>query len=152
MKLEREIAHEEFKKFLKRGDGRITLERFEVLDYAMGYDGHFGADELYVKMRSNLANVSRATVYNTLELLAQSELLSKRNFGENKTLYESNIGKSTHGHLICTTCGAIKEFSNSRIQSIVKQISGEIGFEVSGYSFNIFGKCNNPECGQNKNG
>ena len=150
--MEREIAHEEFRKFLKRGDGRITFERFEILDYTMEFEGHFDADELYVKMRSNLANVSRATVYNTLELLAQCDLLSKRNFGENKTRYESNVGKKNHDHLICTTCGAIREFSHPQIRKIVEQISGNTGFEASGYSFNIFGKCGNPNCKQNKNG
>ena len=149
--MERESAHEEFRRFLKRGDNRITPERFEVLDHAMDYSGHFGADELYVQMKSSHSNISRATVYNTLELLAQCGLLAKRNFGENKTRYESNIGKKTHDHLICTNCGAIKEFSEPKIQKIVKQISEEIGFDATGYSFNIFGKCTNPNCSHNKN-
>ena len=148
--MEREAAHEEFKKFLKKGDNRITPERFEVLDHAMEYEGHFGADELYVKMKSSHSDISRATVYNTLELLAQCSLLSKRNFGENKTRYESNVGKTSHDHLICTNCGAIKEFSEPKIQKIVKQISEEIGFDATGYSFNIFGKCTNENCSQNK--
>lgn len=149
--MDREQAHEQFRRFLKRGDNRITPERFEVLDFVMEYDGHFGADELYIKMKSSNSNISRATVYNTLELLAQCELLSKRNFGENKTRYESNVGKTSHDHLICTNCGAIKEFSEPKIQKIVKEISSEIGFDSTGYSFNIFGKCTNPNCGQNKN-
>ena len=149
--MERELTHEKFRRFLKRGENRITPERFEVLDHAIEYKGHFGADELYVQMKSSHSHISRATVYNTLELLAQCGLLSKRNFGENKTRYESNIDKKTHDHLICTNCGAIKEFSEPKIQKIVNQISEEIGFDAIGYSFNIFGKCNNPNCSHNKN-
>jgi len=146
-----ERAHEEFRRFLKKAENRITPERFEVLDAAIDYPGHFGADELYVQMKTSHSEISRATVYNTIELLAQCGLLAKRNFGENKTRYETNVGKRSHDHLICTNCGAIKEFSNPKIQKIVKNISNEIGFEASGYSFNIFGKCTNPNCGQKKN-
>ncbi len=150
--MDRQSAHEEFRRFLKREENRITPERFEVLDHAIEYEGHFGADELYVQMKSSHSNISRATVYNTLELLAQCGILSKRNFGENKTRYESNVGKISHDHLICTNCGTIKEFSDPKIQKIVKKISSEIGFDPTGYSFNIFGKCTNSNCSHNING
>ncbi|MCX7875707.1 MAG: transcriptional repressor [Melioribacteraceae bacterium] len=150
--MERKEAHEKFRKFLKEGENRITPERFEVLDYAINFDGHFGADELFLKMKKSKSNISRATVYNTLELLAQCGLFSKRNFGENKTRYESNIGKVSHDHLICTNCGAIKEFEEPRIQKIVEEISKDLGFLPNGYSFNIFGKCININCKRNKNG
>lgn len=144
-------AIEEFRRYLKKEKHRITPERFEVLDFALEYDGHFGADELYVKMKSNNSNVSRATVYNTLELLAACDLLSKRNFGENKTRYESNYERKSHDHLICTNCGAIKEFSEPKIEKIVKDVAEKLGFDSSGYSFNIFGKCSNTNCKHNKN-
>jgi Fur family ferric uptake transcriptional regulator len=142
----REEAHEELRRFLKRAEHRITPERFEILDYAIDYEGHFGADDLYVKMKNANCNISRATIYNTVDLLANCGILSKRNFGENKTRFESNIGKKSHDHLICVNCGAIKEFTEPRIEKIIKEVSNEIGFDVSGYSFNIFGKCSNPNC------
>ncbi|MDH7604590.1 MAG: transcriptional repressor [Melioribacter sp.] len=146
MNLDINAAHEEFRRYLKKENHRITPERFEVLDYALEYDGHFGADELYLKMKNNNSNISRATVYNTLELLAACDLLAKRNFGENKTRYEAKYGKKSHDHLICTNCGAIKEFSEPIIEKIVKEISEKLGFEPSGHSFYIFGKCNNSNC------
>ena len=139
-------AHEQFKKFLKKGKHRITPERFEVLDFALDYKGHFAADELYIKMKTNDSNVSRATVYNTLELLAQCDLLAKRHFGETKTYYESSFNRKNHDHLICTKCGKIQEFSNAKINQIVDEICTQLGFESSGYSFNIFGKCSNDSC------
>jgi len=145
-------AHEEFKKFLKEGNHRITPERFEVLDYALNYEGHFGADELFLEMKNHDSNVSRATVYNTLELLASCDLLSKRNFGENKARYEAKYGRKSHDHLICTNCGAIKEFMEPEIEKLVDQISKKIGFEPTGHAFNIFGKCTNKNCKNNKDG
>lgn len=136
-------AQEKFTKFLRKGKHRITPERFEVMEYALGYDGHFGADELYVEMKNQSSNVSRATIYNTLELLAQCEILAKRNFGDNKTRYESSFNRQNHDHLICTNCGEIKEFQDERIQEIVDEVAEKFGFEPTGYSFNIFGRCKN---------
>lgn len=145
--LNHEEAHNQFKKFLKRGKHRITPERFEVLDFALVYDGHFGADELFISMKNKSSNVSRATVYNTLELLANCKLLLKRNFGDNKTHYESNYNRKRHDHIICTNCGKIVEFSSDNIEDEVNSICNKLGMEPSGYSFNIFAKCTNSnEC------
>lgn len=138
---------EEFNKFLKQGKHRITPERFEVLESALNFDEHFGADELYIKMKSEKSRISRATVYNTLELLTQCGLLCKRNFGENKTRYESNYDRKNHDHLICSKCGTITEFSSPKIQKIVTEISSQKGFAITSYSLNIYGNCiDNPDC------
>lgn len=136
-------AAEIFTGFLKSGKNRITPERFEVMDSALDYDGHFGADDLYIVMKNLNSQVSRATVYKTLELLVQCELLSKRNFGENITRYESNYKRQSHDHLICMDCGRIVEFVNQKIKKFPEEISNELGFEVSSYSFNIFARCKN---------
>lgn len=141
--MKNEKAIEIFKSFLKKGKNRITPERFEVLDAALSHDGHFGADDLYIKMKNSKSAVSRATVYNTLELLAQCDLISKRNFGDNITRFESNFKKQTHDHLICVDCGRILEFTDPRIKKIPQEISDNFDFEFLSYSFNIFGRCKN---------
>lgn len=146
MNLNHKKAHEHFTEYLKKEKNRITPERFQVLDAALDYEGHFGADDLYVKMKNENYQVSRATVYNTLELLANCELLAKRNFGENLTRYESKFGRKNHDHLICISCGKIREFSNPKIRQLVDEICDNMGYEFSGYSFNIFGKCTNDNC------
>ncbi|HKJ81449.1 MAG TPA: transcriptional repressor, partial [Ignavibacteriaceae bacterium] len=96
-------------------------------------------------MKNLASRVSRATVYKTLELLVQCELLSKRHFGENITRYESNFKKQSHDHLICMDCGRIVEFTNHKVKKLPEEISDELGFEVSSYSFNIFARCKNPK-------
>ncbi len=146
-----EKAAEEFRAFLKRGKNRITPERFEVLDAALEHDGHFGADDLFIKLKNLKSKVSRATVYNTLELLAQCDLLSKRNFGDNLNRYESNYKRQTHDHLICVKCGKIVEFSDDRLSKIPQEVSDKLGFEMDSYSFNIFARCKNEkECKSRK--
>ncbi len=143
-------AIEIFKDFLRRGKYRITPERFEVLEAALQHEGHFGADDLYVKMKNTKSVISRATVYNTLELLAQCELISKRNFGDNMTRFESNFKRQTHDHLICVDCGRIIEFTDPRIKKIPQEICDNFDFEFHSYSFNIFGRCKNKKDCLNK--
>lgn len=132
-----------FRHYLKSEMHRITPERFEVMDSALDYEGHFGADDLYILMKNHNARVSRATVYKTLELLVQCDLISKRNFGENLTRYESNFKKQSHDHLICMDCGRIVEFSDPKLKDLPNLISDNLGFDVESYSFNIFARCKN---------
>lgn len=136
-------ASEILREFLKKGQNRITPERFEVMDSALDYEGHFGADDLYVIMKNKKSRVSRATVYKTLELLVQCDLLSKRNFGDNMTRYESSFKRQIHDHLICMDCGRIVEFTNSALENIPKELSKNLGFKFENYSFNIFARCKN---------
>ena len=134
-------AHEEFKSFLKIKKHRITPERFEVLDFAISGNNHFTADELYLEMKKGKSNVSRATVYNSLELLVKCGMLAKRYFGENKTFYESSFNKQNHVHLICKVCGEIIESDNKKISKLVETIASENDFEHKSFQFNIFGFC-----------
>jgi Fur family transcriptional regulator, ferric uptake regulator len=141
--LKNQKASEIFKDYLKNGKNRITPERFEVMDAALEQEGHFGADDLYIQMKNSKSGVSRATVYKTLELLVQCDLLSKRNFGDNIGRYESSYKRQNHDHLICMDCGRIVEFINSKVKKLPDEISNELGFEVESYSFNIFARCKN---------
>lgn len=136
-------AEEIFIDYLKKGKNRITPERFEIMDAALDCKEHFSADDLYIRMKNNGSVVSRATVYKTLELLAQCELLVQRNFGENMKRYESNFKRQIHEHLICIDCGRIIEFVNNSLQRIQDEICEELDFEPSSYSYNIFARCKN---------
>ena len=139
--MDKKKANEDFKEFLRDGKHRITPERFEVLDFAMKSGNHFTADELYLKMKQANSNISRATVYNSLELIVKSEMLVKRNFGENKTFYESSYNKENHVHLVCSECGNIIESDDIQIEELVKLISKKNNFVAESFQFNIVGKC-----------
>lgn len=136
-------AEDILRDFLKKGNYRITPERFEVLNSALDYEGHFGADELFILMKNKKSRVSRATVYNTLELLVKCDLLSKRNFGDNITRYESSFKRKSHDHLICMDCGRIVEFTSDALEKIPASLCEELGFNFENYSFNIFARCKN---------
>jgi Fur family ferric uptake transcriptional regulator len=144
--MDKNKAHEVFLTFLKKGY-RITPQRFEELDNALDINNHFTADELYNKMKSNNSKVSRATVYNTIELLVKCDILSKRIFNQTTTMFEINFNRKQHDHIICEECGKIWEFSAPEIEEVVKKIAAKFNMTPTGYIFNIYAKCLEPhEC------
>lgn len=116
-----------------------------VLDSALEFEGHFGADQLFDKMKYNNLNISRATVYNTLELLTDCGLVVKRNFGDNRTSYEKNIGQINHDHLVCRECNKIIEIENPGMKEFINKLIKNMDFEFESYSLNIYGKCINKQ-------
>ncbi len=130
-----------FTEYLKKGNYRITPERFLVLDAVLSYDGHFDADELYLRVKTNGMRVSRATVYNTLDLLQDCGVVAKYRFGENHSRYEKTFGKPHHDHLICLRCGDIIEFVNKKIEKIQEEVCAENHFKPQSASLQIFGTC-----------
>ncbi len=138
-------ATEIFTNFLKKGSYRVTPERFEVLEYAFRRNEHFSADGLYLSMKNDGSNISRATVYNTLELLVSCGLLSKQNFLGKESRYEKIMGMLDHNHLICVNCGKIIEFKSSQVNKIQELICGENDFVAINHNFNIYGYCKDPE-------
>jgi Fur family ferric uptake transcriptional regulator len=112
-----------------------------VLDAVMNIDGHFDADELFAQMRTGGQKVSRATVYNTLDLLQDCGLISKYRFGENHSRYEKAFGRPHHHHLICLECGEIIEFVNDRIEKVQSEVCKENNFNAQTTTLQIFGIC-----------
>ena len=130
-----------FSKFLKDGMYRITPERFEVLDAVMKWDDHFDADNLFIWLKNSGSKVSRATVYKTLNLLHECGLVSRYRFSQGHAQYEKTIDRPHHDHLICTTCGKIIEFDNSRVVQMQNDICIAYGFKPLYHSFQIFTQC-----------
>ena len=139
--MNRDAAKELFTNFLKVGDYRITPERFVILDAVLSSKGHFDADQLYLTMKAAGQKVSRATVYNTLDLLLECGFISKYRFAENHSRYEKVFGRPHHDHLICLECGEITEFVNDKIALVQSEICKEKKFRHHSATFQIFGTC-----------
>lgn len=130
-----------FVKYLKENKHRITNERFLILDAAVSMDGHFDADELYFKMRKDLMRVSRATVYNTLELMCDCRILTKHNFKDDRSRYETKYGKSSHYHILCVSCKVMLEFENNEIEKILSKTCRKFGLKLLDHSLQVFATC-----------
>ena len=110
-----ESIKEMFTRYLSENKHRKTPERYAVLERVYRHEGHFNAEILYNDMQ-NSYRVSLATVYNTLELLLNCNLIVKHQFGGQIAQYEKTFGTVKHNHLVCTQCGKIKEFSDKKLR------------------------------------
>ncbi len=137
-----DAAHQILEQHLKSsGKLRSTSERFAVLDAVLQSQGHFDADDLYYRMITSGTKVSKATVYNTLELLKECGLVSKYRFAEKTSRYEKAFGKPHHHHMICLQCGDIIEFVNDRLERIQEDVCSEKSFTPQSITLQIFGTC-----------
>ncbi len=139
--MDHSTANDTFTKYLQSKQLRVTQERLDLLDEIMNYDGHFDADQLYAMLRSKGVKASRATVYNTLDLLVQCGLISKYRFGDNISRYEKAFGRPRHDHLICLSCGDIIEFVSPELDNIQTKVCKEHHFKFANSSLQIFGTC-----------
>lgn len=136
-----------FIKYLKDKSHRITNERFLILDAAINMEGHFDADELYLKMRKDLMRVSRATVYNTLELMSDCKILTKHNFKGDRARYETKYGRSSHYHILCLSCNMILEFENNEIEKLLDKTCKKYDLKLMDHSLQVFASCkDNSNC------
>ena len=134
-------AKQTLSSFLKERNLRPTKERFLLLEEIMRSDGHFDADQLFASLNSRGLKASRATVYNTLDLLVECGIISRYRFGENHSRYEKALGRPRHDHLICLRCGDIIEFVNEKLEKIQKEVCHENNFHLQNSTLQIFGIC-----------
>jgi Fur family transcriptional regulator, ferric uptake regulator len=134
-------ARERLARWIAERGLKSTRQRDLIVDTFFNATGHLSVDELLAEVSRRDAHIGAATVYRTMKILTDAGLASARHFDDGQTRYEAALDRHHHDHLICTSCHAIIEFENERIEELQDQVAHQHGFTVTRHKLELYGLC-----------
>jgi Fur family ferric uptake transcriptional regulator len=139
-----------FRRYLRDHRQPVTRQRDLVAQVVFLSEDHPSVESIRRTLEERGEHVGLATVYRTLEVLVQSDLVRAHDFGEGFKRYEPMAAQAHHEHLICERCGRVQEFQNERLERMLPIIADEHGFQHQRHRVEIYGVCR--ECRQQELG
>lgn len=142
------MNQENFKDMLKEKGLKVTNQRVLVLEALSSEpELHLTTEEIYDLVRAEYPEIGLATVYRTIQLLLDLNLINKINLNDGFVRYEvvsdKDISGHHHHHLICTDCGNVYSFEDDLLENLEEHIAKTMGFEVVDHEVKIYGYCKN---------
>ena len=131
---------ENFLLALKEESLKATTQRVAIFEEVIYGEKHRECEQICNSLKSSKVNVSRATVYRTLDTLIKYEFIRKMDIGDGRIRYESKIGHPHHDHMICVETGKIIEFTSDEIENIQDDIAKEHGYKIIKHIHQLFVK------------
>ena len=133
---------ENFKKLLKQNNLKYTTQRELILKIIYDNSGHFTPEDIYNLIKKNYPDIKLgiATIYRTLTLLEDANIVSSISFGAQGKKYEFGL-KEHHDHLVCLQCGKIEEFFDDTIEKQQEAIAEKFNFKMTNHVLKIIGIC-----------
>lgn len=119
---------------------KSTSPRDDIARVFFELGRHISAEELYNEVKKISPHVGYATIYRTLKLLKECELVSERHFDEGQARYEV-AGGTHHDHFICETCGKIVEFENDEMERMQQAVARKLGVTLHRHKLELYGLC-----------
>ena len=128
-------------KFILANGQRNTAQRYQVLEVFLKHEEHLSVDELYDRVKKKYPKISHSTVFRAMKVIQSAGLAAKIRTEKGITKYEHLYKHDQHGHMICSNCGKILEFDNSKIKEMQKAIAFKEKFQPQNYPVKIYGLC-----------
>ncbi len=134
-----------FARFIQEKGLKTTRQRNTIVNVFFNLRGHISVEELLKEVKNVNPRIGYATVYRTLHLLVESNLVEERRFGDGLARYEGHSDVEHHDHMICLECGQISEFFNPRLEALQEQLAEENNFEIYRHRLELYGACKDKE-------
>ena len=146
---EKEVA---FAEYIQRKGLKTTRQRNTIISVFFRLRGHISVEELLNEVKKVNSRIGYATVYRTLHLLVESNLVEERRFGDGLARYEGHSDVEHHDHMICLECGIISEFFNPRLEALQEKLAEENNFQIYRHRLELYGACKDKDaCNKRKN-
>src|ERR1700691_2585934 len=119
---------------------KSTAPRDDIARVFFALGRHISAEELFAEVKKVNQHVGYATIYRTLKLLKECDLVFERHFDEGQARYEV-AGEHHHDHFICERCGKILEFENDDIERMQQAIASKLGVVLTHHKMELYGLC-----------
>ena len=125
---------------LKKEKLKSTPQRLAIFEEIIYGEKHRECEEICKSLLDKKHDVSRATVYRTLDILVKYELIRKMDIGDGRIRYETKIGHPHHDHMICVETGKIIEFVSDEVEAIQDEIAKKYGYKIIKHIHQLFVK------------